>query len=598
MSIVEMKEDATYSWKIMSFPYFPDSKCGENLLGKVEHEMSSRHGLIKVPFSGQLSQQIFIDSEISLKGAKTIWSSSLIIVKTGSDQSGCANIINEGDVQTVKSIFMESDFVGSIIFRENELGDTIILSNLFHASNEFKINSQHDWKILVTDVFDRPRENKCNYLQDLLDPDYVDDTNCSENNHLQCKMGSLTSKHGKLTIFKGNGRSSKQKFVDTNLPLSLLSGSRDLYVVIYKKDLKNQVFGCAKMELIAKREVKTLIDMDGLKGHIRFSQSFHTDPTIVTINLENNRHRGHTFSIHQFPVQPRMRSADQLCSINSIGSVYNPSRVSSSKTINQGTVDQYAIGDLSGKYGPLQDDEKGNIMQIHVDLKLPLFGVNSIIGRSLAISKPDGSRWVCATIGYPAPVITAIARFNFPLVGHVIMKQEMDKPRAETTVFVDLSYSDGNGNDTRDHKWAIHDKIVGLDFYNWTARCLSAGDLFNPFKIGSGRGYSKECSFNNPYRCVVGDLTSKSNHLLKIAGFRGSLLVKHFYTDLMIPLSSSASIIGKSLIVFDEKGPKQRGDRLGCTTIKRLHPLVAAVRTWTGSKSKFSGSIVFNQVVT
>lgn len=291
MSVEEMKEDASYSWKIMSFPYYPDSKCSEGLLGKVEHDMSSRHGPIKVPsvHSGHGSQQIFLDSELSLKGAKTIWGSSLLITRSGSDQSGCANIINEGDVRTAQSIFYESDFVGSIVFRENELGDTTILSNLFHASNEFKINSQHEWKVLVTDVFDRPRESKCNYLQDLLDPDYVNDKNCSENDHSQCKMGSLTSKHGKLTIFKGNSRSSKQKFIDTNLPLSLLSGSRDLYVIIYKKDVKNQVLGCAKIELIAKREVKALIDMDGLKGHIGFSQSFHTDPTIVTINLQNNR---------------------------------------------------------------------------------------------------------------------------------------------------------------------------------------------------------------------------------------------------------------------------------------------------------------------
>lgn len=292
-----------------------------------------------------------------------------------------------------------------------------------------------------------------------------------------------------------------------------------------------------------------------------------------------------------------MTAEDQLCSSTSIGTTFNPTKVPKSSSKKHSlTVDQYAIGDLSGKYGPLKDDEKGNVMQIHVDLKLPLFGRNSIIGRSLAIYKPDASAWVCATIGYPGPVITAIAKFHFPVVGHVIMRQEKDKPRSETTVFVDLSYSDGSGNDTSDHKWAIHERVPGLDFYNWSARCVSAGDQFNPSQIGSGRGYAKECSFNNPFRCVVGDLTSKSNHQLKIAGFKGSSVVKYFYTDLILPLSSSMSVIGKSLVLFDEKGPKQRGDRLGCTTIRRLHPLVAAVRTWTGFKSKLAGSIVFNQV--
>lgn len=593
-------EDSSYSWKIMSFPYYPDSRCSESSLGKVEHDLTSRHGPIKVPSLSLASgQQIFLDHEISLKGRRTIWGSSIILSKTGrSGPSGCANIFNEGDVRTAESIFTNAEFVGSIIFRENELGDTVIFSNLFYASNDFKINSQHDWKILVTDVFDTRRENKCNYLQDLLDPDYVDDKNCTETSHQSCKMGSLSSKHGKITIFKSNSRSSRQKFIDTNLPLSVLSGSRDLYVVVYKKEGKNQVLGCAKIETITGKQVKALIDMDGMKGYIGFSQSYSTDPTIVTVNLENNRHRGYTFKVHEFPVQPRMNADDSLCSDLSIGQIYDPTQMSTNRSPppeGKGTVDQYSVGDLSGKYGQLRDDEKGNVMQIHVDLSLPLFGRHSIIGRSLAISKADGSTWVCATIGYPGPVITAMARFHFPVVGHVIMKQEKDKPRAETTVFVDFSYSDGSGNDTFRHKWQIHEKFPSLDFYNWSARCVSTGDVFNPYKIGTTRNY-KDCTANNPLRCVVGDLTTKSDHHLNIAGYRGSKEVKYFYTDLLLPLSGQASVIGRSLVLFDENGPKQRGDRLGCTTIRNLHPLTASVRKWTGFRAKLTGSIVFNQV--
>ncbi|XP_074600091.1 superoxide dismutase family protein Rsod [Brevipalpus obovatus] len=593
--------DTNFSWKIMSFPYHSDSKCDGSLLGKVEHDMSSRHGPIKVPssiYSKMNENQIFVDHEVTLKGRKTAWSSSIIITKDGSNQAGCANIFNEGEVRSARAIFNQADFVGTIIFRENEFGDTIIISNLFHATNDFKINSQHDWKILVTDVFDTRRESKCNYLQDLLDPDNVNDKNCSESDHLSCKMGSMSRKHGKITIFKVNSRTSKQKFIDTNLPLSLLTGSRDLYVVLYKKEGKNQVLGCAKIDLITPKEVKALVDMDGVKGYIGFSQSFPTDPTIVTIKLENNRHRGYFLHVHQFPVPPRMTADDDLCSINAIGPVYNPTKVNTqgSRPLNgQGTADQYMIGDLSGKHGHLLDDDKGNVMQIHVDLKLPLFGRNSIIGRSLAINKADGSTWVCATIGYPGPMITAVARFHFPVVGSVIMRQEVDKPRTETTVLVDLSYSDGSGNDTVDHKWEIHEKFPGLDFYNWSSRCVSTGDVFNPHKIGSTRNYAKECSFQNPLRCVIGDLTAKSNHQLSIAGHRGSTLVKFFYTDPTLPLSGSTSIMGRSLVIFDEHGPKQRGNRLGCTTIRALHPLTASVRHWTGSKTKLSGSIVFNQ---
>lgn len=49
------------------------------------------------------------------------------------------------------------------------------------------------------------------------------------------------------------------------------------------------------------------------------------------------------------------------------------------------------------------------------DWYLPLFGEYSVVGRSIVIHNNDesGSRWVCANIGYPGPVTTAVARFDF-----------------------------------------------------------------------------------------------------------------------------------------------------------------------------------------
>ena len=62
-----------------------------------------------------------------------------------------------------------------------------------------------------------------------------------------------------------------------------------------------------------------------------------------------------------------------------------------------GTNDEYEIGDLSGKYGSFHNYTYYN--KKHVDFNLPLFGKNSIHGRSIVIHKMKvmgSGRWVCA----------------------------------------------------------------------------------------------------------------------------------------------------------------------------------------------------------
>ena len=94
-----------------------------------------------------------------------------------------------------------------------------------------------------------------------------------------------------------------------------------------------------------------------------------------------------------------------------------------------GTDDEYEIGDLSGKYGSFLNltltDKR------HIDYNLPLFGRNSIQGRSVVIHKlkiqDKNARWVCNNIipvVDPATsyVMKATANFTGPtLTGVVLM---------------------------------------------------------------------------------------------------------------------------------------------------------------------------------
>ena len=94
-----------------------------------------------------------------------------------------------------------------------------------------------------------------------------------------------------------------------------------------------------------------------------------------------------------------------------------------------GTDDEYEIGDLSGKYGSFLNLTTYN--EEHWDYNLPLFGVNSIQGRSVVIHlqkiKDANKRWVCSNL---VPVVEkqttfvmkATANFTGPkLTGVVLM---------------------------------------------------------------------------------------------------------------------------------------------------------------------------------
>ena len=70
---------------------------------------------------------------------------------------------------------------------------------------------------------------------------------------------------------------------------------------------------------------------------------------------------------------------------------------SASPSIATGSVDQYEVGDLSGKFGDLKGQDR--VQGTFVDPSLCLWGPNSVLGRSVVIHhSPVPHRWVCANI--------------------------------------------------------------------------------------------------------------------------------------------------------------------------------------------------------
>ena len=110
-----------------------------------------------------------------------------------------------------------------------------------------------------------------------------------------------------------------------------------------------------------------------------------------------------------------------------------------------GTPDQYEVGDLSGKYGVL--DTKQSIREVYNDTNLPLFGTNSIIGRSIVIHKMGrAERWACSSIGWgwdpdEASQVTAIASFHHPdgyAWGYIRFSQVVYKDGSQTETIVQV----------------------------------------------------------------------------------------------------------------------------------------------------------------
>jgi Cu/Zn superoxide dismutase len=94
----------------------------------------------------------------------------------------------------------------------------------------------------------------------------------------------------------------------------------------------------------------------------------------------------------------------------SAGGQFNPYRVSREEGIYLCTRADGQVGDRSGKYGNL--DELKSVKEVHNDTSLPMYGLASIIGRSVVLHRREGEWWGW----YPdeASQVTAIDSFHNP----------------------------------------------------------------------------------------------------------------------------------------------------------------------------------------
>lgn len=74
------------------------------------------------------------------------------------------------------------------------------------------------------------------------------------------------------------------------------------------------------------------------------------------------------------------------------------------------------------------------------------------------------------------------------------------------------------------------------------------------------------CNIEHVGICRLGDLSTRLG-MLEIAGKYDDSdnIARKFYSDKFLPLTGLHSIIGKSVVLYDDHGPVARGERLACS---------------------------------
>lgn len=188
-----------------------------------------------------------------------------------------------------------------------------------------------------------------------------------------------------------------------------------------------------------------------VKGKVEFYQQSEYEITNVDVHLKGLVETS-GYHVHEASVQENLLFP---CEATTIYDHWNPRNVNpkSSPAPRESSTDLYEMGDLSGKFGTL--DHLTEYMASYNDTNLPLFGYETVLGRSVVIHKKSKNvRWACSTLerGYSpqeSREIRGIASFHHPkgyAYGYMRFTQliHSDGSKSDTTIEVNLRHPGHN----------------------------------------------------------------------------------------------------------------------------------------------------------
>lgn len=622
-SITSGPPDEVYQWSIHQFPVKPGAamcSCSPLILGNKLIDLSELHGNLPSSVTGtstpdspstgsnsagstgsastrQPDFQVQ-SATLSLFGPDSPVGHSLLLrgIKTG--MLACATFLPTSRKSNYRAKF-HSPLSGSVTMFQTAFG-TSFLAHLMY-SNGTRRHSINRFDLLKSD--DDPLTASLHSGASVSSAATLATTSTSnqaaielrehENELAACKRlsGSSSSSLGQLEpIFRNTslqlmvstenfGMRGRTALVLPPIPLETFSS---VYIVVYSEYDQNEPIACAPLRFVKPKTAAAKFQTGGVQGSILFSQESPYDVTVSRINLNFPNSDGHSYGIDELPMIIRRKSDTRVCpNIREI--IFNPHHVEPSSVPPEGeaTSDQYAVGDLSGKYGSLTGKSQEKI-QVN-DFNLPLFGPVSVVGRALTVYSSEGVAIACSNIELTQPMTTAFATFDFGIQGQFIFRQPFNDCNGDTYVYIEVSRPTSSGSSassqsmerTIDHSWHIHANPVdsGLEHLS-TTDCSPAGGHFNPYNTSTSTIYSRDCTPFNVLRCELGDLSSKM-FTIEIPPYRVKSngqepdIGKFFGTDIDLPLCGPVSIVNRSVVVHvADFGPQ----RLACSTVIEFKP--------------------------
>ncbi|OCT64595.1 uncharacterized protein LOC121398191 [Xenopus laevis] len=329
---------------------------------------------------------------------------------------------------------------------------------------------------------------------------------------------------------------------------------------------------CVKLKPLRSKKALAHFSMHGVSGHLLFMQNSPFHPTELELKLGNLKSLFGHYSIHSLPVLAHRGPGQNLCNQNGTGDIWNPlgvNRNTSSYPKQSGSGHNlWQMGDLSGRHGSFQGYEE--ISTNLIDWNLPLYGNNSIVGRSVVLSKTDGIEWVCSTIRQEGDIVVATASFRKGAVGRVVFRQPLEDSDHDLSILVELSSV--SGQMSNGHNWHVHEFPLQLE----SDSCASVGAHFNPHNVSTGGNYKYECKYMNPLLCELGDYAGRHTPITLACPYP----TRYLFTDSYSSITGPTSILGKALVIH---GPDGAAYRLACANIIPQHPIEGKTGPWFGS---------------
>lgn len=590
-----------YQWSIHQFPIKPGAamcSCSSLILGSKLIDLSDMHGNLPS------DQEFSVQSSLALFGDDSPIGRSLLLrgLKTG--MVACGTFLPTSRKSNYRAKF-HTPLSGSVTIFQTAFG-TSFLSHLMY-SNGTRRHSMHRFDILKTDddLLTTSLLNNGNLNGAHLPPaTNLNQIEQREHEHeLQACKRLVIGGQSDAQLFKNLtyqlsvstenfGMRGRTALVLPPVPFETFSS---VYVVVYSEHDPMEPMACAPLRFVKPKTAAAKFQTVSVQGQIVFQQDSPYDVTVARVALNFPNSDGHSYGIDELPMIIRRKSDTRVCpNIREI--IYNPHHIEPSSVPPEGeaTSDQYAVGDLSGKYGSLTGKQSEKITVS--DHNLPLFGPVSIIGRALTIYSADGMAIACSNVELTSPMTTAFATFDFGIQGQFIFRQQMNDCNGDTYVYIEVSKPTGSASQQQqqsavaslagsnhhqdharslDHNWHIHERPVdsGLEHLS-TTECSAAGNHFNPYNASTSTIYSRDCTPFNVLRCELGDLSSKMFTIeippYKVkSGGQEPDIGKFFGTDIDLPLCGPVSIVNRSVVVHVADFGSQR---LACSTVIEFKP--------------------------